>query len=87
MGYNEVSGCRYGYSYSFKTSSFSAPTTYVTPVYKENGIIKSYQRVLAGSPVGVLIPQWIGETVIDSTNNDFYIAYGTGSNSQWKKLT
>lgn len=43
-------------------------------------------RTNAGSPLGVVTPRGINEIVRDTTNNDFYIAYGT-ANTEWKKIT
>lgn len=42
-------------------------------------------RTNSGSPQGSLAPQYAGEIVHDTTNNDIYRAYGL-SNSDWERI-
>lgn len=69
------------------TSAFySMPNFYTSQTHMEDGVLMSYQRVNAGTPVGALTPLYIGEMVLDNVASDFYIAYST-TNASWKKLT
>lgn len=46
----------------------------------------SYNRVNAGEPNGVLTPQYVGEIVLDTTNNALWKAEGLANNT-WIALT
>lgn len=59
-----------------RTTSGLASLILQGPSYRSN----------AGSPSGVLTPEFIGEKVFDSDNSDWYSATGTGD-TDWKKLT
>jgi hypothetical protein len=87
VGYNEASGCRYGMWQNWISGDFKPPTSYISPTYKEDGVIKSYMRLYGGSPSGIYTPKWVGEVVQDNSTGDFYMGYNTGSNTSWKKIT
>ena len=40
----------------------------------------------AGSPSGSITPRWIGDLCLDTTNDDWYKAYGS-TNTDWKSIT
>ena len=40
----------------------------------------------AGSPSGSIVPRWIGDMCLDTTNDDWYKAYGL-TNTDWKSIT
>ncbi len=43
-------------------------------------------RSNAGSPVGAVVPRFVGEELLDSTNKHWYKAAGT-TNADWKQTT
>ena len=40
-----------------------------------------------GTPVGALVPEFVGQKVFDYTNKDFYIGVDTALNTDWAVLT
>lgn len=46
----------------------------------------SYNRTNGGEPNGSLTPEYVGETVLDTTGNILWKAMGT-SNASWVALT
>jgi len=53
-----------------------------------SGIIDQKTRAIrtTGSGVPSSAPANIGDIYVDTTNNKFYIAMGTSSSSDWKKV-
>lgn len=45
----------------------------------------SYQTY-AGDPTGNATPRWIGDRCLDTSNDDWYVSYGT-ANTEWKVTT
>ena len=45
----------------------------------------SYQTY-AGDPTSNTRPRWVGDRCLDTTNDDWYMSYGT-ENTEWKIIT
>lgn len=81
--------------YNTKATGLSVAGSYVGRTVKDNyyygGATETLENGVAclsgdGSPSGVLTPTYIGEQYYDYTNDDFYLATGTG-NTNWKSIT
>lgn len=69
-----------------RTASATITTGMITDLRNSERVNPAGSRTYAGSPSSVLVPQFIGEEVYDSTNKEFYKAVGT-TVTDWKQIT
>jgi hypothetical protein len=66
----------------------------VVPPKSDTELLRFYEAISrhlsyqtgGGSPSGSVTPRFLGDKYLDTTNDDWYVAYGSG-NTDWKSTT